>query len=149
VADDDARTLLMVVLAGSESRPYVEGRVDADKVLREKFEAFAARCGRKATIGNFRRAFFALGRGERAVWTHDPKLEESGDVKMNQVVARFQKGLQHALYGTEARRTVIKEVVELLARRSGRAPSDLVAALAEICGAGPALLPHADKQAIA
>jgi hypothetical protein len=147
--DDDARMLLLVVLAASEHRPYVEGRIDADKPLRDRFEAFGARCSRKVTLGNFRRGFFALGQGQRAVVIHEPPLSDQADVKMNHVVARFVKGLQHALYGTDARRAAIKELISILSRRCEVAEHVLVDAIADVCGTGPALLPRFKHEDVA
>jgi hypothetical protein len=147
--DDDARMLLAVVLASSERLPYIEGRVDAVKQLREQFESFASACGQKATLGNFRHAFYSLGRGDRAVWILEPDVAEAIDVKMNQVVARFVKGLQHALYGTNARRTVIEAIAVVLAKRSGGLASELVDALAEVCGATSSVFPSLPKDAVA
>jgi hypothetical protein len=147
--DDDAKILLAVVLARSEKLPYVEGRVDADKLLRELFESFAERCGRKATLGAFRHAYLALGRGSRAVWVIDPDVRAAIDIKMGHITARFTKGLQHALYGTNARRRVLDALTRALAKRTGRVQKDLVDALATACGSTSAVLPALQEDEVA
>jgi hypothetical protein len=147
--DDNARILMAVVLASSERLPYVEGRVDAAKPLREAFEAFALACGRKATLGNFRGAFYELSAGDRAIWILEPSVAEPIEIKMNQVVARFTKGLQHQLSGTNARRAAIQSLLEVLSKRTGRSTRDLTDALATICGATASILPNQNREAVA
>jgi len=146
VLDDDARMLLALVLASSERLPYGEGRIDAVKELREKFEAFAIACGRSGKIGQFRSAFFELGYGKRAMWTLEPRIEKSVDIKMGAVIARFVRGLQHALSGSNARRAVIEMLVTVLAKRTGASQEAIVGALVTICGASSSILPALEKE---
>jgi hypothetical protein len=134
-------TLLATVVGLSERYPFIEGRVDASRLVRDPFQQVASALGVRATIASFRDAYFSLGSGTRAVWTIDPTVQLASDVKIGSTTARFLKSLQHGLIGTETRRILLDRTIGALAQQLSLSRETIGLAISRGTNASAAILP--------
>lgn len=125
-ADDSMLTLLGLVLHLCDVKPYIEGQITYARPLRMSFENAAKALGMETGLGYFRQSFYYLASGERAPWTLEPAPSEPSSMKMGAVHARFVRGLQHALLGSDPRGTLYRWVGEQLAMRRQKSPAEVV-----------------------
>lgn len=124
----EAVTILALVLAMSETKPFIEGQIALSRDLREACDLALAALSVKGGVGFVKRGYHALLCGPRAPWCLEGEVPaESSALKMMQTKARFVRGLQHALTGSVARAHALAEIARIAAQRLDRDPDNVAA----------------------
>lgn len=136
----DVLVLLTTVIGLSIRYPFIDGRIDFSKILRDPFEGMSKYFRLKGTLGTMRQSYFTLSSGTRAIWQIEPIISESSEIKMGTTIARFHKPLQHALIGTNDRRAILSALVTSL--ESEQFPrKSIIDIIAEYTSADSSILP--------
>lgn len=126
-ADDSMLMLFGLVLHLCDVKPYIEGQIAYARPLRVSFERAAKALEMETGLGHFRQSFYYLASGARAPWTLEPAPSHPGAMQMGELNARFVRGLQRALLGSDPRGSLYRWVVDQLATRRQKTAAEVVA----------------------